>query len=512
MVGGAYPTGRIEPRPDPTAPTEGVAFVYKYLLCWRYLRTRYIALASVVSVMLGVATMIVVNAVMAGFSDKMRDRLHGVLADVVVESYSLNDGFYDADEVMARIESVSSGEVEAMAPTMETVGLLKFKVGGQSVTRTVQIIGVDPAQRARTGDFAEFLFTGRKLRDPRTGTTAEERISPPSFHVSEALRVSGSPRGLLLSHPGSPPKDDADRMFEDELRKEIRQDVPDRGAILGWAIATHHRAGVEDDDFIIRPGTKIGLGFPMAGYHKEIGTDYMAVAGYFKSGMSEYDSQHVYVPLDELQKARGLVDDQGRGAVNAIQIKVKPGVDIDRLAQRVQTALERLRPMAFRVATWEQKQGPLLAAVQIEQSILNMLLFFIIAVAGFGILAIFSMIVVEKTRDIGVMKALGASTSGVRGIFLGYGLLLGTVGSGVGMVAGLLFVANINAIEKVLSKVLGHKVFDDTIYYFSEIPTKVSPATVFWIVGGALFIAAAASVWPAQRAAKLHPVRALRFE
>ena len=81
--------------------------------------------------------------------------------------------------------------------------------------------------------------------------------------------------------------------------------------------------------------------------------------------------------------------------------------------------------MFFRVSTWEQKQGPLLAAVAVEQSILNILLFFIIAVAGFGILAIFSMIVVEKTRDIGILKALGASTSGVRGIFLGYGLLLG---------------------------------------------------------------------------------------
>ncbi|MBV8231286.1 MAG: ABC transporter permease, partial [Planctomycetaceae bacterium] len=74
--------------------------MYKYILCWRYLRTRYIALASVVSVMLGVATMIVVNAVMAGFSAKMRDRLHGVLADVVAESYDL-DGFSNADEVMA---------------------------------------------------------------------------------------------------------------------------------------------------------------------------------------------------------------------------------------------------------------------------------------------------------------------------------------------------------------------------------------------------------------------------
>ena len=94
--------------------------MYKYLLCWRYLKTRYIALASVISVMLGVATMIVVNSVMAGFSEKMRDRLHGVLADVIVESYDL-EGFYDYDEVMARISAVAGDEVEAMAPTVETL-------------------------------------------------------------------------------------------------------------------------------------------------------------------------------------------------------------------------------------------------------------------------------------------------------------------------------------------------------------------------------------------------------
>jgi lipoprotein-releasing system permease protein len=141
-----------------------------------------------------------------------------------------------------------------------------------------------------------------------------------------------------------------------------------------------------------------------------------------------------------------------------------------------------------------------------------MLLFFIIAVAGFGILAIFSMIVVEKTRDIGVLKALGASTAGVRGIFLGYGLLLGIVGSGIGMAGGLLFVHYINDIEKWLSKLTGHKVFDDTIYYFDKIPTLVDPWTVAWIVGGALLISAVACIWPAQRAARLHPVRALRYE
>ena len=493
---------------------EGAAALYKYLLCWRYLKTRYIALASVISVMLGVATMIVVNSVMAGFSEKMRDRLHGVLADVVVESYTL-DGFNNPDEVMARIMQVAGDDVESMAATMETFALLKFKVGSESITRQVQLIGVKPLERAKTGDFAEFLFTGRLLKDRATGKTTEERINPPSFHVSEELKLNASSAGAVLKEM-KPGEDDA---FEKVIREQMNEQVPDVGVIIGWAIGTMHRKefaadgsskGV--DEFLAPPGTKVGLIFPEGGNKPTVAYENATVVGYFKSGMSEYDSQHVYMPLERLQQLRLLRDQQGRGNVNAIQIKVKPGIDIDRLSEKVGIGLEKLRPMFFRVATWEQKQGSLLAAVAIEQSILNLLLFFIIAVAGFGILAIFSMIVVEKTRDIGIMKALGASTSGVRGIFLGYGLLLGVVGSGVGMAGGLVFVANINWVEKQLSTILGHKVFDDSIYYFSEIPTVVEPLTVTWIVMGALFIAAAASVWPAQRAAKLHPVRALRFE
>ena len=107
-------------------------------------------------------------------------------------------------------------------------------------------------------------------------------------------------------------------------------------------------------------------------------------------------------------------------------------------------------PHLYHVQTWEDKQGPLLAAVDIEAAILNVLLFLIIAVAGFGILAIFFMIVVEKTRDIGILKALGASSRGVMAIFLSYGLALGIVGSGVGVVLGLIFVRYINNLEVLL--------------------------------------------------------------
>src|SRR5262249_19238871 len=195
--------------------------------------------------------------------------------------------------------------------------------------------------------------------------------------------------------------------------------------------------------------------------------------------------------------------------VSAIQIKLKPGVDPDMVRDVLR---DNFRPELYGIYTWRDKQGAVLAAVQMERTLLNILLFFIIAVAGFGILAIFFMIVVEKTRDIGVLKSLGASSRGIMGIFLGYGLSLGIVGAGVGMVSGLLFVHYINEVRSLVEWITGQPAFDPAIYYFYEIPTIIDPFTITWIVLGALLIAVMASVLPALRAARLHPVEALRYE
>jgi lipoprotein-releasing system permease protein len=97
-------------------------------------------------------------------------------------------------------------------------------------------------------------------------------------------------------------------------------------------------------------------------------------------------------------------------------------------------------------------------------------------------------------------------------IFLSYGLLLGIVGSGVGMVGGLLFVKYINSIAAVIEKITGQEVFDPTVYYFNSIPTIVDPITIAWVVTGSILIATTASVLPALRAARMNPVRSLRFE
>src|SRR5687767_720676 len=101
--------------------------MYKLLLCWRYLRTRYLALVCIVSVMLGVATLIVVNSVMSGFSSKLRERLHGLLSDIVVEAEDLG-GFADPQGKMERIrrDPVLGDKVEAMAGTMEIFAMLQY--------------------------------------------------------------------------------------------------------------------------------------------------------------------------------------------------------------------------------------------------------------------------------------------------------------------------------------------------------------------------------------------------
>src|SRR5260370_2732351 len=154
------------------------------------------------------------------------------------------------------------------------------------------------------------------------------------------------------------------------------------------------------------------------------------------------------------------------GRVTSLQIKLKNSDDAEEAAEVVKhlesVFSERTPDGKYPISpvyTGQKKQGPLLAGISIERGLLNVLLFLIIAVAGFGILAIFSMIVVEKTRDIGILKALGASNAGVMKIFLGYGLLLGTVCATMVTALGLGLTFYLNDLEEHLTKWTGHEIF-----------------------------------------------------
>lgn len=487
--------------------------MYKLLLCVRYLQTRYLAFVCIVSVMLGVSTLIVVNAVMSGFSTKLRDRLHGSMSDVVVDT-DRADGFAASPDDLRRaiLHSPIGDKIAAISPTVEVFAILQFTYpNGAPVMKPVRLIGVDPASRAAVGGFSEYLVRQQNSPNPSFDLTpeAERQLKANQEHAEHLDRVRQERDGALgvpqvqplVPDPTALPKAN---LFGDQPAPAAPKVF---GTILGYSIA--HVRFTEDgqvkEDQILRPGDAVTVTTAGGAELKPVWGSFV-VADYVKTEMSEYDSSFVFVPLDQLQRIRGMGD-----RCTALQIRLK---DYDRDKAAVAAELERLFPPreGCRVATWEQHQGPLLAAIDVERGILNILLFLIVGVAGFSILAIFTMIVSEKYRDIGVMKSLGASSAGVLTIFLGYGLLLGSVGAGLGTVMGLWFTRNINAIEAGLSAVTGTAVFPRDIYYFKEIPTNVEPLGVLLVNAGAVITAVVFSLLPAWRAARLHPVRALRFE
>src|SRR5437870_3875904 len=134
--------------------------MYKLLLCWRYLKTRYLALACIISVMLGVATLIVVNSVMSGFSTKLRERLHGLLSDIVIETAGM-EGFADPAGKIALIRGIPglNERIEAMSATMEVLAMMQYPWGdsGEFVNRGVKLIGVEATSRTELGGFKEHL-------------------------------------------------------------------------------------------------------------------------------------------------------------------------------------------------------------------------------------------------------------------------------------------------------------------------------------------------------------------
>jgi lipoprotein-releasing system permease protein len=498
--------------------------VYKLLLCWRYLRTRFLALICIVSVTLGVATLIVVNSVMSGFSEKLRDKLHQLLADVVIESTGL-EGFRDPDEKMRRIKGdpFLASRIEAMSASMECFAMLQYEYpGGGRQTRTVRLIGVDPETRAELGGFKGCLMNVAKRdrgdfalpphierfwreRDKIEMEMQRMREGVPPAAIRK-LEAKAEPAPV---QPPQPPQ----AVAPDNIPPPMPPPFPDAeegnappGIIVGNLIAGFRRTNPETNQpetvYVMHPGDQAVL-ITVKGSKLEPVYDRFVIVDYFKTDMSEYDGNLVFVDLKYLQQMRAADD-----TVTTIQIKLKDYAD----APAVVAKLNSLFPVDFRIQTWEQKQGPLLAAIDIEKGVLNVLLFLIVAVAGFGILAIFSMIVAEKTRDIGIMKSLGASNLGVMQIFLSYGLLLGIVGGTIGTALGITITVYLNPIEKFLTKITGRHIFDPNIYYFTEIPTNIESLTVVLVNLGAVAIAVAFSILPALRAAMLHPVRALRFE
>ncbi|MDB5354138.1 MAG: Lipoprotein releasing system transrane protein LolC [Phycisphaerales bacterium] len=248
----------------------------------------------------------------------------------------------------------------------------------------------------------------------------------------------------------------------------------------------------------------------------------------------QYDNNFVYVPFDRLQADLGMDEESGTDTVTGkpvnlparateIHVRVKPGVDLDAARVKVQSVVRGVlaahrgpNDFAFRseptVETWLESQAIWIHAIENEKLLVVFLFGIISVVAIFLIFCIFYMIVVEKTRDIGIIKSVGATSAGVASIFLGYGLVIGLLGSSLGLLISYLIVHNINEMHAWLGRQFGLQIWNPEVYLFDKIPNTMSGQDIAWIVPIAILASVLGALVPALRAASVNPVESLRWE
>ncbi len=232
-------------------------------------------------------------------------------------------------------------------------------------------------------------------------------------------------------------------------------------------------------------------------------THALTISGLFRSGMYEYDALLVAVTLARAQQFYHL-----DGIVSGI------GVKLDRLERspEVKRAVERELDGAYQVRTWTELNPALFGALRVEKTVMFIILTLIVVVAALNITSMLIMIVMEKTRDIGILRALGATRASIATLFWSQGCIIGLLGVGLGLAGGLAFAGNLNAIAKWLERTFGVSVFPPTIYYLDHIPTQINGPDVAMVAGAALVLAMIAGTYAAIRAARLAPIDALRYE
>ncbi len=253
--------------------------------------------------------------------------------------------------------------------------------------------------------------------------------------------------------------------------------------------------------------------------------------------VSSIDSNTVYLPFEELQRLNEMaeqisIDGMVTPALcSRIQIKVRSDVTSEEELREISDEIEavwrdfkseyatnypddylRILPEDARATTWRENLIDMIGPIESQRTLMIVMFGIMSLVSVVLVFVIFFMIVVQKTRDIGVLKAVGASSTGVAGIFLAYGFVIGLVGSIIGSIGGYFFVRNINPIQNLLDDFLGFRVWSKKSFMFSEIPNEVDPWTVVVITIGAIIAGVLGAIVPAIRAARMQPVEALRYE
>jgi lipoprotein-releasing system permease protein len=232
------------------------------------------------------------------------------------------------------------------------------------------------------------------------------------------------------------------------------------------------------------------------------------VVAIFDAGLNDYNTGVVFLPLKAAQVFFQMPDQ-----VSFIQVMTETPADVNTVTRETVRRVEAEEPDArLRVLDWTQSNNALLSAVQVEQNVMFLILTLIILVAAFNVISSLIMMVKDKTRDIAVLRTIGASRGAVMRIFLMCGASVGVTGTALGTVLGIAFSLNIDRIKGWVQGVTGVNLFNPEVYFLEHLPAKLVWSQVIEVIVMSLALSLLATLYPSWRAARTDPVEALRHE
>jgi lipoprotein-releasing system permease protein len=279
------------------------------------------------------------------------------------------------------------------------------------------------------------------------------------------------------------------------LKKDGEGGLP--GIILGVELAKHLSVSLNDPIQVISPlGTMTPMGMmpKMRRYR---------VVGIFNSGMYEYDNTMAYVSLESAQKFFGM-----GFSVTGIEIKTDDIYKVKMIGKEIR----RKMGFPFWTKDWMEMNRNLFSALRLEKIAMFIILVLIVLVAGFNIVSMLIMVVMEKSKDIAILKSMGAPSNGILKIFIVEGLVIGVVGTVLGTVLGLGAAFNLEKVTEFTENLFGFKILASDVYYIDKLPSQVNPVDVGLIIITAILISLLATLYPSWRASRLDPAEALRYE
>ena len=341
-----------------------------------------------------------------------------------------------------------------------------------------------------------------ELKDPNAVLAAVKRnphvVGTAPYVIGQAMLSAGDVnRGVLIRGIDPAQEDRVADVGSHMVRGSLSSLTPESfNIVLGGELARVLGAQVGDNVVAITPQ---GIVTP-AGTLPRIKT--FKVSGVFEINMSEFDSGLAFVNIDDAQKLYRLENPNG------IRLKL----DDMFLAPRVALELLSALPGDADVRDWTRNHANFFRAVAIEKRMMFLILTLIVAVAAFNIVSAQVMVVTDKKADIAILRTLGAAPKSILAIFMIQGMLIGVVGTLIGVVSGVATALNIDTIVPAIERVLNVQFLDKTVYYISDLPSDLQTADVITVATIALLLALAATIYPSLRAARVNPAEALRYE